>query len=540
MARKSLWSTAPSQDKTVVERVSSMIQPEILKTDEYDSHNGGTGNDIWAMISAAGTGDTRCLKRLLKRNSELVRCQFSYRAPLHFAVRENQREAVEVLLKAGAAPWFRSGSKSHETPIQIAHDREFKDIHAMLTDYMARVYQSTPDGSLLEEAVKAKDFDRVTALLDSNPALITETDELGNPALFAAVAANAFAMVDLLLNRGADLRSRNARGAGMLDLASEVMIGYLLARGAEIDIRCASRIGDFDEACRLLDADLDLAKEITPHLLSPLKLAAEGRHTSIVRLLLERGADPNAPEHGAGRGGALHMASARGHFEIAKILLEHGADPNAYVESSGDCLLIAKDRKQSHMIPLLASYGAGSSVYMYLFTEEIEPIAAMFRVDPSLANNLTAFDQAARSGLRDIVRLFLMYEPDLIKQVSTWGKTAEFTRWLLDQGMPTSLAQHDLFGITQLHLMAAENQIDRASLFLEFGADPYVRDQEYGSTSLAWAARCGHDEMVSFLIETGVKTSLPEDPPWATPLAWAEKRGHQEIAEVLRRNGAIA
>ncbi|HCQ03923.1 MAG TPA: hypothetical protein DIT99_25970, partial [Candidatus Latescibacteria bacterium] len=76
----------------------------------------------------------------------------------------------------------------------------------------------------------------------------------------------------------------------MLDLASEVMIGYLLARGAEIDIRCASRIGDFDEACRLLDADLDLAKEITPHLLSPLKLAAEGRHTSIVRLLLERGA----------------------------------------------------------------------------------------------------------------------------------------------------------------------------------------------------------------------------------------------------------
>lgn len=73
MTRKPLWSTAPSQDKTVVERVSSMIQPETLKTDEYDSHNGGTGNDIWAMISAAGTGDTRCLKRLLKRNSELVR-----------------------------------------------------------------------------------------------------------------------------------------------------------------------------------------------------------------------------------------------------------------------------------------------------------------------------------------------------------------------------------------------------------------------------------------------------------------------------------
>ena len=73
-----------------------------------------------------------------------------------------------------------------------------------------------------------------------------------------------------------------------------------------------------------------------------MKNAAAKGHIEIVKLLLERGADPNLPEEGiAPYGHALYAAASNGHFEIAKLLLEHGAYPNPEVESSADALTMA-------------------------------------------------------------------------------------------------------------------------------------------------------------------------------------------------------
>ena len=53
--------------------------------------------------------------------------------------------------------------------------------------------------------------------------------------------------------------------------------------------------------------------------------AAQEGHVEIVKILLERGANPNA-EDDAGRT-PLHDAAFKGHVEIVKLLLERGADP---------------------------------------------------------------------------------------------------------------------------------------------------------------------------------------------------------------------
>ena len=67
----------------------------------------------------------------------------------------------------------------------------------------------------------------------------------------------------------------------------------------------------------------------------------------------------------------------------------------------------------------------------------------------------------------------------------------------------------------------------RASVYpLDAGADISARDEEYRSTPLAWAARCGAVEMVKFLLSRGTPTNPPDDEPWATPLAWAARRQH--------------
>ena len=73
-------------------------------------------------------------------------------------------------------------------------------------------------------------------------------------------------------------------------------------------------------------------------------------------------------------------------------------------------------------------------------------------------------------------------------------------------------------------------------LFLEFGADIDVVDEEYRSTPLGWAARQGQDDVVELLLERGADPSGGE--AWARPLAWAERRKHGKIARRLKRAGA--
>jgi uncharacterized protein len=90
----------------------------------------------------------------------------------------------------------------------------------------------------------------------------------------------------------------------------------------------------------------------------PLGLAAFFGHTRVVEFLLAHGADVAAVARNSQRVTALHGAVARRDVEIVKMLLERGADPNAKQERGFVPLHDAAANGNLALVQLLVTHGA--------------------------------------------------------------------------------------------------------------------------------------------------------------------------------------
>ncbi len=295
-----------------------MIQPEILKNDEPLLWSPGTGTDVWAMFHAAIVGDLETIHRLLRKDPALARCQHSYRTPLYFAVRENRLEVAALLLESGADPL---GLGVHDSLVQIARDRGYSEMQALLESTLVRLHNVSPRGEDVAAAIRGRDLARARSLLDASPDLLHAGDLRGNQPIHWAVKTRQIDVIDDLLERGADPNARRYDGARPIQLTNgdylfrgwrdvpkdetttpEAVLAHLRARGAFCDICTAASIGDRERVTELLNQDPSLANRVSDYVTyylgsgAPLRNAAARGHIEIVKLLLERGADPNLRE----------------------------------------------------------------------------------------------------------------------------------------------------------------------------------------------------------------------------------------------------
>lgn len=535
-----------------------MNRPPELASEAPLRWSAGTGCQVWAMFQACIAGDLAAVQRLVAEDPGLLRCQWSYRTPLYFAVRENQLAVAAYLLERTRDPL---ALQVHGTFLELARDRGHSAMAHLLETKLAEYHNCSSRGEPAAAAIRAGDLEALLALLDGDPERLHAGDARSNQPLHWAVMTRQPAIIDALLARGADLTAQRADGARPIHLfngdyhhrgwrdvpadrpTAREVLDHLLARGAEMDIWTAAHLGDLDRVRAWLDDDPTLANRNSAYQSyylgcgSALRNAAAGGHLEIARLLLARGADPNLPEEGiAPYGHALYTAAAEGHHELARLLLEHGAEPNAPVESSADPLSRAISNGDQPMIELLCQYGAAREVHLLAYYGDVRTAAAMFAANPALADDPEALGNAAGEGHEPFVRLMLRYQPELARRLRGWAKTRELTELLFAHGLEAS--GRDWLEITPLHQLARRGELDLAELFCDQGADLTARDDDLCSTPLGWAARFGQRAMVELLLRRGAPTHLPDDPAWATPLAWAERRGHADIAEVLRAHGA--
>jgi uncharacterized protein len=543
------------------EKFQRMVRPRALKKNEPLRWGAGAGADVWKLFCACITGDLKIIKRLLKKDPSLVRAQYAYRTPLYFAVRENRVEVARYLLERGADPLSLA---VNDTLLDITRDRGYAEMEELLEAKLASAHGASPRGEAVAQAIRERDLPKVRSLLDASPELLHAGDGGSSQPIHWAVMTRQIDMIDELLARGADINAARFDGARPIQLTNgdynfrgwrdvpqdwpttpAQVLEHLRTRGAYCDICTACQIGDLDRVRELLDQDPQLANRVSEYVTyylgsgAPLKNAAARGHMEIVKLLLERGADPNLPEEGiAPHGHALYSAVANGHYEIARLLLEHGAYTNPEVESSADALSRALSNSDQQMIDLLCSYGAARAVHLLAYSGDVRTAAAVFAANPKLADDPEALANAAGEGQEAFVRLMLRYQPDLPRRMifpgwSVGAKTRELNELLFEHGMNPS--QPDWLGITPLHQFARKGEVEKAAIFIDHGADLYARDEDICSTPLGWAAKFGKTRMVEFLLRRGAKPNLPDDPPWATPLAWATRRGHRQIVELLNQ-----
>jgi hypothetical protein len=113
-------------------------------------------------------------------------------------------------------------------------------------------------------------------------------------------------------------------------------------RSADADLLRSAQFGEV-EAARKAVADGADVNCIDPadRVATPIFHAACNGHVEIVKLLLQKGADPNARNIGSNT--ALMLAARRGHVEVVNALIAGGVDVNARDRSGGTALENARE-----------------------------------------------------------------------------------------------------------------------------------------------------------------------------------------------------
>jgi ankyrin repeat protein len=513
------------------------------------------GRDAWALFCACAAGDLARVRDLLQRDPNLVNAQYWYQFPIHMAVREGHADVVQMLLEEGADPGqSRYTYNSWDKLLAVAEDRDLRAVRKLLQTAMSERFAYDERFEPLAVAIRDRDRQRIDALLAETPELVKAADALGNNALHWAALTRQLDLIDHFHELGADIDARRADGRMPVHVAIDgdywyrprdlpkdaiqdpwIVARHLLDRGATCDLTMACRTGDVDRVGAILADDPQAGRRLDPSGRNPLTTATRGGHEQLVKLLLERGADPTMPEDLAPTGGSLHAAAQANRLDLAELLLDHGADPNSEVDSSGDCYFVvefAHPKTCRPMQQLLVERGATPPP-----PESAEAMKQALQDGFAATDSWVFMWNLLKVDDAELHDLFLERHADVVPSFvpgDIWGgdlPSMEMLAKLLDAGLDPN--RPNWIGRTFLHLAAEKGAVDIAAALLEAGADLEAIELEHGGTPLSAAARSKQPEMVAFLLERGADPDHPKQSPWATARAWAQKEATAKVLALL-------
>ena len=431
--------------------------------------------------------------------------------PLHWAVRADELQVVDLLLRAGADA--KAENRLGVTPLYLAAQNGNAAIIRRLLDAGANANQvdRMTGETLLMVATKTGAADAVQTLLKAGADPNATEPQLQLTALMMASEAGHTEVVRSLLDHEADVRVRTRAG-----------------NAPAPRLPCVDKTGCGSHGVGIIRGGLPEhgSRAPIPGAMTPLMYAAREGHIDVARMLLNSGANVNDVDKNDIT--PLLMAIGNNRIEMARFLIEKGANIHAadwygrtplfaaieirnvdlhYV--TFEHMVTAEDRQATfEFIQFLLENGVDPNIRV----KEVPPLRRwMYLLGGSLAwvdfTGQTPFLLASLSGDVATMRLLLKHKAD--PHIATFGGTT-----------PLMAAAGVNWVVNQTYTDGEAMSLEAVKLCVELGMDVNAVNS-MGLTAAMGAANRGSESIIEFLASKGARLDV-KDKVGRTAYNWAE------------------
>lgn len=404
--------------------------------------------------------------------------------------------------------------------------------------------------NLIHTAARIGDLKEVKRMLDYSSDLHQEQDSMGCTSLYWGVVGGNESIVDLLLSLNVDHSIVNSRKESLLHIACvmghdhlikklvlHLKMDYNVKDGAKKSaLQRVAENGDEKSLVQFIECGLGVDK-----LKSLLAVAGHFGRLNFIRSAVEKyHVDPKSKDE-AGKSAFLRAAE-QGKIEVLKYMMSQNFD------------LRETDNRRRNVLHLVAD-GASKDVLDFILRElknrKVDVKAMINERDKYIGGELCMLIRGKDGGRdswhyvevsRGLVSLFLKRTRGGTVDVGRYG-TLLSSGWGVD---PDINAVKDIeqrfearrasastdFDVTPLHIAAFRDKLDLATVLLESGADPNIRDK-FGLTVLHTAAMRGNLAMVKLLLNKGAPLDALDNLV-KTPADVADDNEHNDVATYIR------
>jgi len=423
------------------------------------------------VADAAMKGNKDALRSLLQRKADVNGRQIDGTTALHWAVRADDLETADLLIRAGAN--VSAANRDGATPLLLATDNGNAAMLEKLIKAGANPNAAlTKDGdTALMMAARTGKTDAIKTLLDLGAQVNTKETWGDTTALMWAVSERHPAAAKMLVEHGADVNARSK------------FVPSTTGRGFEGTTPVAAKAGQ-------------PAEEFSGGLLTPLMFAAREGDLESARVLVAAGADVNAT--GGDGKDALGLAIFNGNYDLASFLVDSHANVNQADAQRFTPLFWAVDRRNFETAPN----------FPWMVT--VDPLPLVQKLLDAGANPNAVINNTPRARMREGSPR-IVYSTALMRAAFAGDLT--LVKLLVSRGADPHIASKD----RETPLMAAAGtgfingyskgrsaaeRLEVVKLLVELGEDVNAADS-YGITPLMVAANMGELPIIQYLIEKG-------------------------------------
>uniref|UniRef100_A0A670K310 Ankyrin repeat domain 17 n=1 Tax=Podarcis muralis TaxID=64176 RepID=A0A670K310_PODMU len=335
---------------------TSASQPQTPAPSPIISPSTESNHDTALTLACAG-GHEELVQTLLERGANIEHRDKKGFTPLILAATAGHVGVVEILLDNGADIEAQS-ERTKDTPLSLACSGGRQEVVELLLARGAnKEHRNVSDYTPLSLAASGGYVNIIKILLNAGAEINSRTgSKLGISPLMLAAMNGHTAAVKLLLDMGSDINAQIETN-----------------RNTALTLACFQ--GRTEVVSLLLDRKANVEHRAKTGL-TPLMEAASGGYAEVGRVLLDKGADVNAPPVPSSRDTALTIAADKGHYKFCELLISRGAHIDVRNKKGNTPLWLAANGGHLDVVQLLVQAGADVDA---ADNRKITPLMAAFR-----------------------------------------------------------------------------------------------------------------------------------------------------------------